>query len=307
MRWYSTQTVYNIKQAASRTGVSVALLRAWERRYGIVAPERTAAGYRLYDDAAIERLRAMRHLVDDGWSASSAAASLRAAGADAIRAINGLPAAPRGEPTVAEAEPLVDRFVAAAAALDADAVETTLDEIFARGSFERVAADYVFPALRALGDAWAAGTLDVAAEHAASHAVLRRLAAAFQAAGRAGPGAVLVGLPPGARHELGALAFAIVARRAGLPIVYLGADVPEADWTRAVNETAAQAVVIGAVTTADLPAAEALARTLLQARPGLVIAFGGPATVPGQAVDGAMRLPVSLAAAVASLQATLSA
>ena len=58
--------MYTIKQAAIRSGVSVPLLRAWERRYGIVLPARTATGYRLYDDAALARLRTMRRLVDEG-------------------------------------------------------------------------------------------------------------------------------------------------------------------------------------------------------------------------------------------------
>src|SRR3712207_450395 len=60
---YSGRTMYTIRQAAARTGVPVSLLRAWERRYAIGRPTRTPAGYRLYDDEAIERLRTMRRLV----------------------------------------------------------------------------------------------------------------------------------------------------------------------------------------------------------------------------------------------------
>ena len=73
---YPRRTMYTIKEAAARTGISVALLRAWERRYGVVEPVRTAAGYRVYDDAALDRLRAMRRLVDDGWSPSLAAEAI---------------------------------------------------------------------------------------------------------------------------------------------------------------------------------------------------------------------------------------
>src|SRR3954452_12035614 len=70
------RTMYTIKQAAQRARVSVPLLRAWERRYHVVQPERTASGYRLYDDRAIARLQAMRALIDQGWSPSNAAARL---------------------------------------------------------------------------------------------------------------------------------------------------------------------------------------------------------------------------------------
>ena len=65
--------MYTIRQAAARSGVGESLLRAWERRYGVVHPSRTASGYRLYDDAASARLRAMRALVKAGWAASQAA------------------------------------------------------------------------------------------------------------------------------------------------------------------------------------------------------------------------------------------
>src|SRR5215212_3263433 len=66
---YSRQTMYTIKEASARSGVPIPLLRAWERRYGVVRPARTAAAYRLYADEDIARLRAMRRLLDDGWSA----------------------------------------------------------------------------------------------------------------------------------------------------------------------------------------------------------------------------------------------
>ena len=41
---------YRIKRVAHLTGINPATLRAWERRYGLVAPDRTGSGYRLYTD-----------------------------------------------------------------------------------------------------------------------------------------------------------------------------------------------------------------------------------------------------------------
>ena len=245
--------MYTIKQAASRSGVSVPLLRAWERRYGIVEPARTASGYRLYDDDALERIRTMRRLVDAGWTPSTAAGAILSGEAIALpdarsddeahstRAADGL-AADDGE--------LVERFVEAAIAFDADGLERVLDRMFAAGTFESVADHHLLPALVAIGDAWADGRLGVAGEHAASHAALRRLAAAFQAAGRATPpdGAILVGMPPTVRHELGALAFGTAARRAGLPVLYLGPDLPVDEWVATARRTDARAAVIGVLT-----------------------------------------------------------
>lgn len=280
---YAEQTMYTIKQAAAQAGLSVPVVRAWERRYGVVHPTRTASGYRLYDDAAVDRLRTMRALIAHGWAPSTAAAALVAGSAPPVELPDigdERPSAPSRDPGSALVTPTTDlpsAFVDAASTLDVDGVERVLDEMFAGGSYEAVVERDVMPALEALGDAWAAGRIDVAAEHAASHAVGRRLAGLYQAAARisATNGIVLVGLPPGARHELGALAFAVAARRAGLPVLYLGADLPSADWVATALRTHARGAVIGAVTRADRQPAMTVARALVDAAPGIIIAFGG--------------------------------
>jgi len=302
--------MYTIKEAAARTGLTIPVLRAWERRYRVVAPTRTPGGYRVYDEAALSRLRAMRRLIDDGWTASAAAAAVVAGTVEVESAV---PLA--GGPARGGDDAVVDRLVAGAATLDSTRIESALDDMFASGSFERVVEDHVLPALRGLGDAWAAGRLTVAGEHLASNAIQRRLAAAFQASGP-GPAAVppvLVGMPPGARHELGGLIFATAARRAGLPIVYLGADLPLDDWVAAVERTKARGVVIGAIMNADGAAARSVAVGLRAVDPDLVIAFGG-AAAPNPAADRStaaagrtLRLPEDPTQGVAALRAALEA
>jgi DNA-binding transcriptional MerR regulator len=318
--------MYTIKQAAARSGVSVPLLRAWERRYHVVSPARTASGYRLYDDAALERIRTMRRLVAAGWTPSNAAGAILSGEpidlpAEEPAASGSTP--PSGADTASSesASQLVERFVEAAAALDGDGLERVLDRMFAAGSFEVVADTLLLPALVALGDGWAMGRVGVAGEHAASHAALRRLAAAFQAAGRAAPsdGAILVGMPPGVRHELGALAFATAARRAGLPILYLGPDLPVADWVATAERTHARAAVVGVLTAGDVRSAVDVAIGLRAALPELVIVFGGRAAnragaafetrsaTPGGAPASPAPpiLPEPLTEAVASLEDVL--
>jgi methylmalonyl-CoA mutase cobalamin-binding subunit len=143
--------------------------------------------------------------------------------------------------------------------------------------------------------------------------MLRRLAAAYQAAASDPAGAdrpILVGLPPGARHELGGLIFATAARRSGLPVLYLGPDLPAADWLAAVERSGARAVVIGAVTQADAVAARAVGLELRRRHPELVIAFGGGAAPDprGSRALGraALRLPVDLRESVAALANALA-
>lgn len=295
--------MYTIKQAAARSGVNVALLRAWERRYHVVEPTRTDAGYRLYDDDAIARLRAMRSLVEAGWSPRQAAARLEEASADELRALSTVDTTTANR---ASPENLVDAFVEAAAKLDAVAVERSLDEMFASGTFERVAEDHLFPALRALGNAWAAGEVDVAGEHAASAAVLRRLSMAFEAAGtgRSDEAPVVVGLPPGARHEIGALAFATAARRAGVSVIYLGADVPVPSWVAAVSTAGARAVAFGTLLETDVPAANQVVTALRAAVPDVVVAVGGRRSAE-VGNGGVLRLSPRITDAVEELRAAL--
>ncbi|HEX6473996.1 MAG TPA: MerR family transcriptional regulator [Candidatus Limnocylindria bacterium] len=293
--------MYTIGEAAERAGVTPDLLRAWERRYAVVEPRRTAAGYRLYDDAAIRRIRTMRSLVADGWTPSAAAESLRALADDDLPTVS----ASLESPDQVNAEDLTHQFVATASELDTRGMRAVLDEMGSRASFEPMVDNYLFPALRALGSAWAAGQMSVAAEHAASSMVGRWLGSAYDAAGpnRTGAAPILVGLPAGVRHELAALAFATAARRAGLNVLYIGADVPTADWVAAARSRDAIASVIGVPTQADVPAARAVLSALQRADPEHIVMLGGDGA---RAIARSTHLPSSLADAVRALELRLA-
>jgi MerR family transcriptional regulator, light-induced transcriptional regulator len=301
--------MYTIKQAAARAGVTVPVLRQWERRYGVVHPARTASGYRTYDEPAIARVRAMRQLVDEGWAPNAAATRIVAMDDRSMSTFLSRPQLDRDDTLagVMGAVDLLEVFEDAASKLDMARLETVLDEMFTRGSFEQVAERYLLPGLRRLGDAWQAGTLDVAAEHAASHAVGRRLAVAYQASARPSQerGLVLVGLPPGSRHELGALTFSIAARRAGFPVMYLGADLPVADWLDAAIQTDASAAVVGVVSRADVASAESVVAALRAARPLMLVAVGGQAANEVAATEAVLHLPDGVATAVDAVRAAL--
>jgi MerR family transcriptional regulator, light-induced transcriptional regulator len=303
--------MYTIKQASVRSGVPVPLLRAWERRYAVVAPVRTASGYRLYDDAAIARLAAMRRLVDDGWTASQAAEAVRGFddAALALQAQVPAPAPPGADASTAPARGEADdrgALVAAAADYDTASIERVLDGLFTRGSYEAVVDDLLLPAVAALGAAWADGTLDIAAEHLASEAVQRRLAALFDGSSAAGTGQpVVVGLPPGNLHEIGTIAFAVALRRRGLDVLYLGPDVPVHSWVHAATTRRARAAVIGVARGTDLPAAREVATALLAADPGLLVALGGPEATPASAAPG-IALPARVADAAEALAAWMA-
>jgi MerR family transcriptional regulator, light-induced transcriptional regulator len=346
--------MYTIKRVAELTGLPPATLRAWERRYGVVTPERTESGYRLYDDAAVGALRVMAELLERGFAPREAAAEVRrrqptgdeqdpgptgvgpepgltgvgpepglAAGAPHTQMLadvgqepgpargpgGGRPSAPARPATPGRDAlghpPTPGDLVDAAARLDGEAVAAVLDERFALTSFEVVVDEWLMPALAALGEAWAAGRVSVAGEHLAAYAVMRRLAAAYEAAAvdDSGP-RIVVGLPPGCRHELGALAFAAAARRQGLAATYVGADLPVADWVEAVLASQPRAVVLSVLREQDLPALGGVVRSVRLADPQMLVFVGGAAAA--LAPQGCVRLTGSVAAAARSVARRLS-
>jgi len=285
--------MYTIKHAADLTGVPVATLRAWERRYGVVTPARTESGYRLYDDRSLSIITAIRDLVAAGWSAQQAAAEVMRRPQAAAQAPSEVPAAPAGEPAVAS-------LVAAAAELDPVRLANLLDDQFSRGSFETVVDGWLMPALHEIGEAWADGRISVAGEHLVASAVQRRLAAAYEAAARSPQGAsVIVGLPPGSHHELGILAFATAARRLGLAVTYLGADLPAQGWLTAVTRNRAQCAVLALPLEQDLDGLTAVVTEIKNAHPRVRIAIGG--RCQHLAPDGSYPLGHDIASAAARL------
>jgi MerR family transcriptional regulator, light-induced transcriptional regulator len=309
---YCARSMYNIKEAASRAGLTVPLLRAWERRYGVVKPQRSPTGYRLYSPDEIARVRAMQNMVGSGWSPSAAAGWLAGKTDAEIGAANPVDSPTTATETTATAvapgPSWIERFIESAAAMDAAGMEDLLDEVAAIGSFELVAEGYLLPVLVAVGSAWESGAIDVAAEHSASNAILRRLAAAFAAAGRDlhAVSPVLVGLPPGSRHELGALAFSVAARRAGLPVLYMGADLPVEDWVGAASRTKAAAAVIGVISEGDRHAASSVVAALRDAGLDVVVALGGRAAHGLDTHADVVRLPEGLSAATTALRDALA-
>lgn len=260
-------TVITIKRAAELTGVPEATLRVWERRYGVGAPQRSQGGYRLYDAATILALRDMRARVAAGWSPQQAAAHVKA---QATEQRSGT------QEASAEVRRLTGEFFDAVGRLDDGEMSRVLDEAFALGTFEFVVDEWLAPALQHMGEAWLTGEVDIAGEHFASHAIMRRLSAAFEAAGQTGHGSgVLVGAPAGSMHEIGSLAFATAARRRGLRVIYLGADVPPESWVAAAERHTAQAVVVSVPTSTDVATAQACVDALERVRPRVTTTVGG--------------------------------
>ncbi|MGV8850760.1 MAG: MerR family transcriptional regulator [Propionibacteriaceae bacterium] len=268
--------MHTVRWVSQQLGLTPGTLRAWEQRYGIVHPTRTEGGFRLYDDDDLDTLRTMTELVAAGMQPAQAAEQVRSGRVTPTRTSDGTAGLP--DPAA---------LVAASRAYDAHALDGTLDAAFAGAGFEYVIDVWLTAAMIDVGHAWTTGHLDIAQEHFISAGVMRRLAAAFDAAGHARSGRhVLTGLAPGATHQIATLAFATMLRRAGLRVTYLGPDLPVPSWVQAARTTRPDAVVIGAPRTADTPAANDIVQALQEAAPQTAVYVGGPGATPDQTLPG---------------------
>ncbi len=224
-----------IGELSRRVGESPELLRAWEARYGLVCPERTAGGLRLYSEQDERRIRVMRHHIDSGLSASEAARLARLADA----------AEPGSSPT--DVEDVAAALERGLDALDEPAAQAALDRLFMAHGLRDALAGVILPFLHHLGLRWARGQASVAQEHFASNVIGGRLRALTRGWGEGvGPQALLA-CPPNELHELGLVAFGLTLRERGWRITYLGADTPVAEIVSAVDALNPQIVILSAV------------------------------------------------------------
>ena len=273
---------FRIGELSRRSGVSDHVLRAWERRYGLLTPTRSPAGYRLYSEHDEHRVRQMTNLLLDGLPAAEAAkAALRDPSgpiASVARPVpQGRPDAhtPRAAPTGEQLARLRARMAAALESLDDRAAQDALDDLFARVKPEDALRAVVMPYLHDLGERWALGEISVVQEHFASQVVRGRVAALGRGWGRGAGPKVLLACPPGERHDLALLTFGVVLSRRGWAVSFLGADTPLAAVAEAARSIRADLVVLSATGAARLTAVEGELAALADALPVYLAGPGG--------------------------------
>ncbi|MDP1890118.1 MAG: cobalamin-dependent protein [Gemmatimonadaceae bacterium] len=294
-----------ISVVASRTGLSRDVIRIWERRYGAVAPSRSAGRQRLYTDADIGRLRLLAAATRHGRNISLVAAlsdddlARLAVDDDTAHASVALGSAPSVERVVAAARVPV-------AALDAPTLDGQLRRVIAREGMSWFLDPFVPAFMRAIGDAWVAGELSIAEEHLASRVVKGLILETVRTAPMpAGAPRVLVATPSGDRHAVGAAMVAATATIEGWAVTYLGVDVPAADIVRAAASCGARVVALSAVYSGDSPRLMAELRAVRDQLPASVPLVLGGAAAAGAAADFDSHGTI-LCENLAALRATLS-
>lgn len=249
--------IYNLKAVVRETGLKPDTLRAWERRYGVPAPQRTHSGHRLYSQHDIDLLRWLIARQAEGLSISRAVelwqrmqadepGDLHSAGAGHPPNPAPVPA-PVASASPAAADVLRDAWVDACLRFDEQSAEHLLAQAFALLPPEVVALEVIAAGLARLGEGWYRGSVTVQQEHFASELAMRRMEAMLAATpAPTRPGRIVIGCPPDEAHIFVPLLLTLLLRRRGWNVVYLGANVPLVSMEVTVAATRPSLVVLTA-------------------------------------------------------------
>ncbi|HET7349550.1 MAG TPA: MerR family transcriptional regulator [Marmoricola sp.] len=295
----NVQARMRIGELARRTGVTPELLRAWEQRYGLLRPERSRGGFRLYSGADEERVRRTTALIETGVSAGEAArqaaethdAETRAAEARAAKERESEIERPVVEVLAGELQEALDRF-------DAVAANDVLDRLFGAVSVDYAVSHVLIPYLHELGERWADGTVNVAQEHFASHLLRGRLLGLAGDWGVRHPRTALLACLPGEAHDLGLVMLGLLLQGRGWRVAFLGADTPVDTIEESVPMVRPSLVVLGTYRAKEFRAhRDAVARLAAVTR----VAVAGPVEEKEVADLGAELLANDIVAAAEHL------
>lgn len=232
---------YPIRTVAKLTGLTPDLIRAWERRYQVVAPVRGPRGARLYGSEDVRRLRDLARAVDSGRSIGDVAQL----DIGELRRLVEAPVSPQ-TPRAGNGAGVAD-LVAALDRHDIAALERGLgDALLALGA-TRFARELAMPLLTVIGERWSEGTLSISQEHLVANALRSLLGPLTRSPRAAGTPSILLAGMSGERHEFGLLLVAVLAAERGLATFLLGSDVPADEICAAASRLGAAAVGISMI------------------------------------------------------------
>ena len=278
----STTPAYNLKVVLKETGLAADTLRAWERRYGLPMPQRTAGGHRLYSQRDIETIKWLMKRQEEGLSISRAVDLWNeqlASGTDPLSekiqsSHQHTPALPIPYQPETNLDSIREVWIRACMEFNESAAEQTLNQAFSMFPVEAVCLEVLQKGISEIGNRWYTNRASVQQEHFASALAMRRLDALLSASPSPTRNqTVLVGCPAEEWHTFTPLLLSLLLRRRGLNVIYLGANVPVEQFANTVHDLKADLVILVAqllITAATLQhTAQVLASQKIR------VAFGG--------------------------------
>jgi methanogenic corrinoid protein MtbC1 len=271
--------MYSIKAVSQATGLTVETLRAWERRYRVVVPQRDEMGRRVYRAEDVLRLRRLREATDRGHPISRLVKLDEPALASLLHE-------PERRPQSAMASTFVERILDAARRYSSAECEQSLTLAISLMSPSRLIGEVLEPLLHEVGERWHSGAFSIAQERLVSATVRKHIGLIVETYDRtARRGSIVFATLPGERHELGLLMSAMVCASHGFKVHYLGPDLPAEEVARYARESGAGIVALSVLLLDGIEQVPAQLHTLREALgPDTPIWVGGSAA---QQVDRA--------------------
>jgi len=285
----NTDKKYSMKVVSMRTGLSAHAIRAWERRYKAVSPERDGNNRRYYTEEDIERLLLLKKATDAGFGISQIVNSSDEELKNLIGSMNVIDLPVKRETAESEStiefsetsiESYIERFMSAVDKMDSKGLESILIQAEADYGINSMMENFLVPLMEKIGDGWRKGDLRISHEHLASH-VIRTFLSGVLTSQKTSPTApnVLVTTPADQWHDIGALIMAVTAASEGWNVTYLGANLPAEEIAGAVKNNICKAVILSIVYPEDDPVLVQEIRKLKRMLPDNVkIIVGGRAS-----------------------------
>ena len=252
------EPLYNIGVVARMTGISMATLRAWERRYDFPSAKRTLGGHRLYSEKDIMQLRWVRERIEEGMQTAQSINALRhqeQTGHLVYSQIGALwektgehEGLKPGEKRSFLAEQQ-DRLYDSLIHHDPTRADEILGDSLAIITPEDAIQGIIAPVINRIGEGWEAGNISIGTEHFGTNYLRQRLLMWMLS----GPPAhkvppIVLACAPGEWHEGSLLIMGALLRRRRWPIAYLGQSVPLPDLATFIRDIKPSIVVVVAMT-----------------------------------------------------------
>jgi DNA-binding transcriptional MerR regulator/methylmalonyl-CoA mutase cobalamin-binding subunit len=275
---------YPMRTVSSITGVNPVTLRAWERRYGLIKPARTAKGHRVYTHKDIELVNRIVRMLEHGISISQVSNSLRTD-------IDKPAVAPQQsiDPWITFRENIIDAIVR----FDENQLDSLYNQALALYPINIVTERLLIPALITLGERWANAEGSIAEEHFFGAFMRNKLGARFHHRHKRTTGTkLLVCCLPDEHHEIGIMLFSLAAIDHGFRLVYLGPNMPLGELALTARRADCNGIVLsGSLTPPEELLTSDLPRLVQQA--DCPVFVGGQGSVRcSHAIESAGALPI---------------
>ena len=208
-------------------------LRAWERRYGLIKPVRTAKGHRLYVQNDIDLIQQILILLDKGISIGQ------------VREHLGLPVKNKVEGQIDPWAAYQQRIINAIVRFDIDKLDHEYNDVLSLYPVEMFIKNLVIPLLKSLGERWLSAEGSIAEEHFFAAYLRNKLGARFHHhSNRTAGTKFIAACMPREQHEIGLMLFCLSALDHDKQVVYLGANTPLMGLVEPVVRAQANAVLL---------------------------------------------------------------